>query len=147
MKRLFIISCLVLAGFLQVQASDADLFSYDKTAVTTALADLSAIENYVAQHPAITIADLTKTGNMVVNGIDISASPFSMFGEPPLGIPSFLWGCVFGVVGLLIVYIATDQDKDESKKALWGCVTGTVVGVVFYFVLWGALFTSAASSI
>lgn len=147
MKRLFIISCLVLAGFLQVQASDADLFSYDKTAVTTALADLSAIENYVAQHPAITIADLTKTGNMVVNGIDISASPFSMFGEPPLGIPSFLWGCIFWVPGLLVVYIATDQDKDESKKALWGCVAETVVYGVAYFVIWGAVFATASSGI
>ena len=147
MKRLFIIACLVLAGFLKVQASDADLFSYDKAAVTTALADLSAIENYVAQHPAISIADLTKTGNMVVNGIDISTSPFAMFGEPPLGVPSFLWGCVFGPIGLLVGYIVTEQDKDETKKALWGCVTGTVVEVLFWVVVYGAIFTSAASSI
>ena len=143
MKRLLIILCLVLAGFLKVQANDADLFSYDKNAVTTALADLSAIEDYVVSHPAISIADLTATGNFLVNGIDISSSPFAMFGEPPLGIPSFLWGCVFGVVGLVIVYIATDQDKDETKKALWGCVTGTVVSILFYFAFWGALFAAS----
>jgi hypothetical protein len=138
MKRLLIISCLAIAALFSVQANDADLFSYSSEAVVTALSDLSVIESYVTSNPAISINDLMKTGNFLVNGIDVNTNPFGINGEPPLGIPSFLWGCVLGWVGLLIVYIVSDQDKEETKKALWGCITGTVVGVLIYlaFFVW-----------
>lgn len=146
MKKLFLL-CLMIAGFSQIKANDAALFSYDRNAMETAISSITAIENFVAQNPEISINDLTKTGNMLVNGIEISTNPFGLNGETPLGIPPFLWGCVFTWVGLLVVYIASDNDKELTKKALFGCVTGTVAYVVFYFVLWGAIFTSAASTI
>ncbi|MFB6342734.1 hypothetical protein ACE1ET_13480 [Saccharicrinis sp. FJH62] len=65
--------------------------------------------------------------------------------EPPLGIPSFLWGCVFGVVGIIIVYIFTDENKVELKKALNGCVVGYVVPTVVYILVY-AVFVVAATS-
>jgi hypothetical protein len=55
---------------------------------------------------------------------------------PPLGIPSFLWGCVFGIFGLALVYFMTGQDSEQTRKALWGCVLGTLIwgfgGFAFY---------------
>jgi cytochrome c biogenesis protein CcdA len=63
--------------------------------------------------------------------------------EPPLGIPSFLWGCILGIVGVLIVYIITDGDKAETKKSLWGFLVAVGVYVVLYVGVyswaWGAL--------
>jgi hypothetical protein len=142
MKKLFLL-CLMIAGFSQIKANDAALFSYDRTAMETAISSVAAIENFVAQNPEISINDLTKTGNLLVNGLDISTNPFGLSGEPPLGIPSFLWGCVFGWVGLLVVYITTDNDKEQVKKALYGCITSTVVGVVFYFIVIASAVSSA----
>jgi hypothetical protein len=135
------------AFFSQINANDAELFSYDKGAVQSAVSELTTLENYVAQNPLLSVNELIKTGSLMVNGLMLSSSPFGMAGgEPPLGIPSFLWGCVFGVVGLLIVYIATDKDGVEVKKALWGCVTGTAVSILLYFVFWGAVFASASGA-
>jgi hypothetical protein len=58
---------------------------------------------------------------------------------PPMGIPSFLWGCAFGLTGMIIVYLLTDRNKMEVKKAFDGCVVSyIVVGflcVVFYIYL------------
>lgn len=64
---------------------------------------------------------------------------------PVAGIPSFLWGCVLGPVGWALVYIASEKDPIESKKAMWGCVTGTgayvLVWVVYYVVVIAAVST------
>jgi hypothetical protein len=32
----------------------------------------------------------------------------------------------------------TENDMDETKKAMWGCVASTAVSVVLYMVIWGA---------
>ncbi len=59
--------------------------------------------------------------------------------EAPLGIAPFLWGCVLGWVGLLVVYLVTDGDKAQTKKALTGCLVGTGVEVALYLVLYFAI--------
>lgn len=97
----------------------------------------------------VTTSDLTYTALMLADGnlvtslklVPESALPI---GEknPVLGIPSFLWGCGLGVVGLLVVYIVSDEDKVETKKAMWGCITSTavvtVINVIWWSALWGA---------
>lgn len=144
-KKIAIALLFAVAFMTRVSANDADLFSYDKGTVQAAVSELTTLENYVAQNPLLSVNELVQTGSLMVKGFMLGSNPFSMAGgEPPLGIPSFLWGCVFGVVGLLIVYIATDKDSAEVKKALWGCVTGTVVSVLLYIVFWGAVFASAS---
>jgi Na+/proline symporter len=59
-------------------------------------------------------------------------NPAIPFAEPPLGIPSFWWGCIIGVWGIAVVYFVT-EDKEETKQALKGCIIGTLVWVVLYF--------------
>jgi hypothetical protein len=131
MKKLILLAvAMLLVVSSNTFASNADLFSYDEQSMTEMFADLNELEAYVASNNDVSAAAL---------------NPFGFLGEPPLGVPSFLWGCVFGVVGLAIVYFVA-EDPVETKKALWGCVTSSVVGILFYFVLWGVLFTTAASA-
>ena len=62
--------------------------------------------------------------------------------DPPLGIPSFLWGMCLGLPGLAVVYFVTEDDE-ETKKALWGCLVSVAVyGVLYvlYVLLLGASF-------
>jgi len=54
-------------------------------------------------------------------------------------------GCVFGWVGLLVVYLVL-ENKVKTKKALTGCVVSTVVGVVFYIVVIAAAASSGELS-
>ena len=94
----------------------------------------------VAANPELTYSSLLETNSNLVESTNLagnSALPIGS-GDPVLGIPSFLWGCVLGVVGMAIVYIASDQDMGETKKSLWGCIIGYVVGGVLYFVAYGA---------
>ncbi len=147
MKRnILLLFVFVMAISMNLQAGVADLFSYDKDAVATELTELTELENYVWMNPASTLSVLVKAGDDLVSGLNLYG-PGSMgmtFDDPPLGIPSFLWGCAFGVVGVAIVYFVTDEDTDETKKSFYGCLAGTLVYGVLYAVWWSALWGSAA---
>jgi hypothetical protein len=119
---------------------DESVFSFDEELLFAELEELNELNAFVETNEGITYSELENESSLLLTNIENSAAPMGMAegGEPPLGIPSFLWGCVFGVVGLVIVYIMTENDMDETKKALWGCVASTAVGVVLYMVVWGA---------
>lgn len=143
MKKLLLVICVSVFALGSALANDSELFSYDKAKVNQAVSDMSQVEKMINQNPNVSVDDLMTQGKLDASFEANSASPFSVMGEPPLGIPSFLWGCILGWVGLLIVYLIS-EDKEETKKALWGCVAATVAWVVFYFAFWGAVFASAA---
>lgn len=145
MKKLLLVLCVSVFALGSVLANDSDLFSYDKAKVQQAVSDMSQVEQMINQNPDLSVDDLMAQGKLTTSFNAASSSPFSTM-EAPLGIPSFLWGCVLGWVGLLIVYLVS-EDKDETKKALWGCIAGTVAWVVVYFVILGGALFSASSAI
>lgn len=126
---------------------DETAFSFDEEMLFAELEELNELDAYVETKENVTFSDLEKEGSLLIANMDNAAAPMGTADgeEPPLGIPSFLWGCVFGVLGLLIVYIMTDSDMDETKKAMWGCIASTAVGVILYMVLWGAWATAATT--
>ena len=141
-KLLLVIVSVVFTGSLM--AGNADLFSYDKAKVSDELASLQMLEDYVVANPSITLTDLKNQENVLVSGMNLIPSGLynTMMGEPPLGISSFIWGCVFGIAGVAVVYFVAD-DKEETTKAFKGCVVGalayTAVYVLFYVVLWNSV--------
>jgi hypothetical protein len=140
MKKLILIAALVVAGFFKVSANDVDLFSYDKSAVQTALSELNVLESYVIEHPALAIVQTSENGTMMVNGIKLYSNPFDNGGGLPLGIPAFLWGCVLDWVGILVVYLVTNNDHEQVRKAIWGCAANAVFWVAWYFIFYAAWF-------
>lgn len=130
--------------------NDADLFKLDYNSVQAEFTELNQLAGMVAANTDLTYTELKLSNETLVNNLKLIPDmgvPGAATGEPVLGIPSFLWGCVFGVVGLAVVYIGTDQDTVESKKALWGCVTGTAAVSVVYLIYWLAVVNVAVSAI
>lgn len=144
MKKLLLVLCVSVFALGSVLANDSELFSYDKAKVQQAVSDMSQVEQVINQNPDVTVDDLMAQGKLSASFDATASSPFSTMGEPPLGIPSFLWGCIFGIVGLAIVYFVS-EDSEETKKALWGCVVGTLVSVVAWFVFAASWFGVASS--
>jgi hypothetical protein len=141
MKKLLLVLCVTVFALGSVLANDSQLFTYDKGSVKKAVSDMSQVEQLINQNPNVSVDQLMAEGKLNASFDATSSSPFSVVGEPPLGIPSFLWGCLLGWVGLLIVYLIT-EDKEETKKALWGCVAATAVWIIFYVAFWGTIFAS-----
>jgi hypothetical protein len=141
MKKLLVSVFLVFFAAFTLFANDADLFKLDYNAVQAEFSELNQLADMVKSNSDLTYSALKlEKGNLIESLRLVSESSLpSDTKNPVLGIPSFLWGCGLGVVGILVVYIISDNDKVETKKALWGCLTWTAVVVVVDVIWWGAL--------
>ncbi|PKP50914.1 MAG: hypothetical protein CVT92_14045 [Bacteroidetes bacterium HGW-Bacteroidetes-1] len=136
MKTRIFISTLVvvlLSSSLLI-AGHADDFRIDSKQVENEFAELTRLEQTIVDYGYLSLSEMQQ--NEFVSA-EFSAlvpmnSPAS--GEAALGIPGFWWGCIFGPVGLLVVYVVTDNDQSQVKSALTGCIIGTVVSVGFYLI-------------
>ncbi len=139
MKRIILLSIAALLFSATVYCNSAALFTYDEILVNQELSQLQSIENYIAANPGTSLLDIQMGHSLLLTNLNMSNNVCESFAsqdvEPPLGISSFIWGCCFGVTGILVVYLVTD-DKAETKKALKGCVVSSVVGCVTYVVIY-----------
>jgi hypothetical protein len=147
MKRFFILAALALTFSGQnLMADDLSLFDLDIDKVNTELAQVEELDQYLNENSEATFADLKLQNNALINNVSDQAmmSPAMAKRHRVFGIPSWVWGCVFGVAGVAVVYFISDN-KDETKEALWGCVGASVVGIILYFAVFAAAATSVAT--
>lgn len=141
MKKLLLSIFMVFFAGFTVFANDADLFKLDYNAVQAEFSQLDQLAVMVKSNSDLTYSVLKLEDANLIESLRLISESTLPAGEknPVLGIPSFLWGCGLGVVGILVVYIVSDKDKVETKKALWGCVTGTAVVVVVDVIWWSSI--------
>jgi len=136
MKKIFLTLLFSLFAF-GIQASVSDLFEIDDAALSEEFASLTQLETIVVGHSDLTFESLKTEHSDLMKSIhlqsDLSNGLLGFYFEPPLGIPSVVWGFCLGIVGLAVVYLIT-EDKEETKKALWGCVASGVLSAAIYVV-------------
>lgn len=144
MKKLFFALTLGLFSLSSAFAGNADLFSYDEQEVNASFEQLNQLEEVVLADDQATYASVAENHAELLK--DVSENPMADDrrrrggGNRALGIPSWIWGCALGIVGVAIVYFVT-EDKDEAIKALWGLVAWFVVVAIVYIIA----FASAAN--
>jgi hypothetical protein len=144
MKHVLVIA-LLLTGYIANASNSSDLFKLDEATIYAEMAELNQLEDYVLQ-TELTYEEIAELNFDMISQVQgVNGISFASFGEPPLGIPSFLWGFCLGVPGLAIVYFVA-EDPDETKKALYGCIAGTVVSVGIYFI-WVATVVSTTNNL
>lgn len=104
-----------------------DEFELKTTDIPAAFQSLSGIEARISGGEDLTISQIEAEypafkGNLEMNNADATIASDKM---PILG--AFWWGCALSVVGLILVYFITDNDRSQVKSALIGCVIGTLV--------------------
>jgi len=128
-----------------IPSLDESVFTLDLDALDQALSELNELDNFLAQNEGVLYTDLEAAESELISDVSDIAAPLGMApaSDDLLGIPAFWWGCVLGWVGWLLVYILTDQDSDETRKAFTGCLVGTGVWVAFsvvYYLAVGSLY-------
>ena len=115
---------------------DETVLYLDEAALDKAMGDLNVLEDFINQHQGITYSDLKAMGSELIVNLSDEASPMGATGDndATLGIPAFWWGCVLGWIGILLVYLLTDNDKEQTKKALYGCLVQAGAVGIFYVV-------------
>ncbi len=115
--------------------AESQVMTFNEQAVNAEFEKLNKLEEFVAANEGVTIEEVQNTELTQDLKLDTNVTNAVAAGELPLGIPAFWWGCVLGLLGVLAVYLITDKDKDQTKKALYGCLAWTVLWVVYYFVV------------
>ena len=146
-KYLFFFACLFAASTVAFAEND-DVLRYDEVQIQAEFGRLNALEKHVTTHEGITLEDVKAHQAQLTEGIELEtnaiASVMAATGEMPANIPPFWWGFCLGWVGLLLVYILTDNDRDQVKKAFTGCLISTGIIVLFYVILWGLVLGNVA---
>ncbi len=115
--------------------SENEVLVYNQENINTTFEKLNKVEAFVEQNTeasfeTIKNTDLLKDIELDTNTLDNVTKDT----ELPLNIPAFWWGCFLGGLGILLVYVIT-EDKEQTKKALYGCLTAGGVVAVIYIVL------------
>lgn len=140
MKKFLLIATMAILCTCQgLMAGQADDFNYNKQQVQDEFADLNLLEQTVVENSFMTLSEM-ESKNMINSRFGNLNLANNLMMEPALGIPGFWWGCIFGPLGLLAVYVITDNDRAEVKKALTGCLVSTGVNILFY-VLYYSMYT------
>jgi hypothetical protein len=140
MKKFLLSFLCLLGGLYPSLANGPDDLKFDQKGFETEFRQLNQLENHVNTHPGVTLEKVAEQNADLVQGMPLESNTIATImadGGPALGIPGFWWGFCLGWVGLLVVYLVTDNDKDQVKKALTGCLIATAIWAVIYFGLIG----------
>ncbi len=139
-KVSFLIVLMSLLLSSNIFANSVNVFEYDANKIQRELSNLDLIDAFLEAND-MSYTDLVQTNTSMASTLTFGQT--GAFGiqimEPPLGIPSIIWGAVFNWPGIVLVYLIT-EDNEETKKAAYGCIGGTVlvvgcwVGYVFLIV-------------
>ncbi len=115
--------------------AESQAMTFNEQAVNAEFEKLNKLEEFVAANEGVTIEDVQNTELTQDLKLDTNVANTVAVDELPLGIPAFWWGCVLGPLGVLAVYLITDKDKDQTKKAIYGCLVTAAVYVIYYIVV------------
>jgi hypothetical protein len=123
-----------------------NLFDVDYAEVTNALTEVAVLEQFVLENEGVSYAEIAENNGVLITNITQGTTITNSLQDGPAGIPSFVWGCLFGILGIAFVYFV-EEDSDETKKAFYGCLVGGVSYILLYFLYVGVIVGAAASGI
>jgi hypothetical protein len=121
-KTLFAFLCLFSLASFAGEPLEMDID------VNTEFAALDRLEQALEANSRLDYEAVKANHSNLIEGVDIvQESSIAVAGDQMPILGAFWWGCCLGIVGLLIVYIITDNDRDQMKQALIGCVIVTIL--------------------
>lgn len=142
-KAIFTIA-LAITFNMSFASANAEVFQVDEQELNAEFAQLNELEQFVNANEGITISEISQDNPLVqnvTNSSDVLGIVSALRGDPPLGIPSFLWGFCLSGAGVALVYFVAD-DRDETKKAFIGCAVGTGAYLIFYLIYFFVVLSS-----
>lgn len=126
----------VLAGSnMSVSSEEEAYVNFDETEITNSFSEITDLVNYVSEND-VTYADVENTNSSLLENVS-STSALALSSTSGEGVPfisPFLWGCIFNWVGIVIVALTSDMDKDLIMKSVYGCAVSTLLWVGFWLI-------------
>jgi len=124
-----------------INASD-----FDEAEIYNAFSEIEHLMKVVSENDSATYSDVQLQDSslllLVDNEPDIVSTQHQKFAFNKQ--TAYLSGCIFGVVGIALVAIINNGDKERLNNAIWGCATSGCVSVssvvVCYFIIFSYYF-------
>lgn len=124
-----------MAGSNIVTNSDSENYvDFDETEITDSFEEIDDLVSYIAENETATYSDIEQTNSSLLENVSASSAVALSAQEDssPLVIGAFFYGCLFSVVGIILVAIVTNNDSDQIKKAEIGCIVSTIGFSILY---------------
>lgn len=135
MKKILSLFSILALSFSMAVA--AEPINYDAQNIESEFDKLNKIENFVQNNEGTTLENLKLQNSELLANINIEADSASVVASSdlPAGIPAFWWGCVLTILGVVLVYVLTDKDNAQTKKALLGCLVSGGIYIIWWIVV------------
>lgn len=117
--------------------AETPVLKMDENSIDAEFEQLNKLEEYVNANKGVTADDVKNTEVAKDLKLDTNVTAAVAVDELPAGIPAFWWGCILGILGVILVYVLTDKDKEQTKKALYGALIWIAVWIL-WAVFWRA---------
>lgn len=102
---------------------------FDESEIYQAFDDVSNLMATIQNDEDLSYSQLEESNSDLISNVSSTAAiamTSASADEPPI-VNAFLWGCLFNVVGMLVVGLTTDFDNDQIMKSAWGCLVSSVL--------------------
>lgn len=103
--------------------------NFDEAVIYDAFTEVNDLVATIESNESITYSDLEANSSDMLTNVSSSAAiaMSSSSADAPPFISAFLWGCIFNLLGMLIVGVTTDFDSTQLKKSAWGCLINSLL--------------------
>lgn len=132
-----ILSLITILALSFTVATGAEPINLDAQNIDSEFEQLNKIEKFVINNEGTTLDNLKSQNSELLSDINIEADAASVVASSdlPAGIPAFWWGCVLTILGVVLVYVLTDKDNAQTKKALLGCLVSGGIYIIWWIVV------------
>ena len=134
-----------LAFMFNASASNADLFSYDLSEISTELSDLEVVENVITYNQNSTIEEINKkiiNNNFLSSSFDTNYNSSLMsrnaFTLDDMDWGAYAWGLLCCPVGFFVVVTNKDKEKAQKTSFFAGWLTAVIINSITYVVAFAA---------
>lgn len=113
---------------------DEAISNLDEAEIYASFDEINDLVAYVNENENVTYEDLQMENSSLIANVNSSAALAmnAQEGEEPPMLSAFLWGCIFSWVGVLVVYLTTDSNKEFTGSAWKGCLVHIGCGTLAY---------------
>ncbi|HET6243233.1 MAG: hypothetical protein H0V01_01585 [Bacteroidetes bacterium] len=140
MKKTTLIITLFFCSFAFHSKASTSMFELDYDLVSSELADLSELENYLSINGIVSLGELSLTDNIILKKLNISkelsmVSPNNLlFRIEDMEWGSFFWGFCCWPIGVFTVLLNDDKDSNHKISYLIGLGTAFIAySPTFFF--------------
>ncbi len=124
----------------------ANTNSFDESEIYSAFSEISDATEFIESTNA-SYADLEANGfsaSLITNTAAIATSIQDENTEPPV-LSAFWWGCLTGPIGIVVVAVTTDNNKEQIKKSVFGCAIPVGCSALSYALYYGLIIAAETS--